>query len=427
MTDTSDINADVDGESASNGITSDLATTHAVAPQSKSRVGPYLTRQDMADIFQPDSFDVIFYHNHCPDGIGAAYPFWRENRTRFEVTQAWEELATDPAVKIVRSQSDRPFQLIGVNNHDLLPNIDLIDKVVAVVDFTFNREVIETLTCQAKYVLILDHHETTSRHVAGLDIPNLWVVIDMERSAAQIAWDWMYPPFRKDAHPSENDGYWFGSYNTNDITCSTMYNTQLSGRRILRPWFIEYIADRDLWRWQLPNSKIISKALFHGGYFRWEVLETLARMSPTEDVELRRTLISQGKHIDQVDQKNIAITCRYAVVCTFYRYRVKLVTFNPHLRSEIGNRLAGNGCDFAACANYIFLKDEWHVSLRGPTNSTINIAEICEVYGGGGHPKAGKFIIYGPKSRKWRTSTPIERVKLTSGSLHDYFYPISFG
>jgi len=64
---------------------------------------------------------------------------------------------------------------------------------------------------------VLDHHKTAEADCAGLS----YCTFDMNRSGAGITWDHFHP-----AEP--------------------------------RPWVVDYVEDRDLWRFKLPNSEELS-------------------------------------------------------------------------------------------------------------------------------------------------------------------------
>ncbi len=322
----------------------------------------------------PVEFDVVLYHDRCSDGLGAAYPFWRENKTRYIATK---EGNFTPDI--------RPFQMIGVYDHDNFPEI-VKGKNVVVVDFTYTQEATKRMCKMAKTVLTLDHHKTAERNLVGLEkLSNFYYVFDMERSGAQIAWDWVYPDSK-------------------------------------RPWFIDYIGDRDLWKFKLPNSDLINTALFYLDYFSWEKMEELYGLDSAATEKKMALLLEQGKVIQHIDRKNIDYSCKSAILCQLGNYKVKLVDNNPHLRSKIGNILAnGDDCDFAVCCRYYFDQDVWHASLRGANKSEIDISKVCEMYGGGGHAKAGAFIIHGKNSPNWKAASAEKRKKMPFGTLHDYF------
>jgi len=320
-------------------------------------------------------FDVCLYHACCPDGIGAAWCVYRENKFK-----------------------NRDFFIRGVRYNEPYP-LDLIrNRKVVIVDFSYDRETIREMCTVAKYVMILDHHDTAQRDLQGLDeeISNFSYIFDMERSGAQITWDWCY----------------------------------LDNKR---PWFIEVIADRDLWKWEYPNSKEIGKAMYHFGWYTFEKLEELYRL---EDENLRseksvrdaiiehqkRVFIEEGRTLLLLEKKDISFAVSKSVLCNFEGYRVRLASCSALIRSEVGSLLCDmRDCDFAATWRYDFATDQWWISLRASKDCGISLNKICERFGGGGHQRACGFTIHGSRSQEWENASPEILLKMAYGNLHNYF------
>lgn len=293
----------------------------------------------------PKSVDIVIYHGSCPDGITGAWPFWRENHDRIE-----RGLVT----------------FIGCT-HGQTPPDSIDGKNVIIIDFCFPRSVLISMSKVAKSILVLDHHISAQRDLDGLT--EVYQIFDMNRSGAQLAWDYVYP------------------------------GTE-------RPWFVEVVADRDLWKWEYPYSRPICKYLFYAGYYAWDKLEELQSLTPAPTI---RTMTRRGQKILDREEREIATICSRAVVTEFTvpsgaKYRVKLATCtSPTLRSDVGNRLAMDGCDFSATWQYDFLLDEWWISLR-TASSDIDLSKICSQFvRGGGHKKAAGFAIFGSKGEKLQT------------------------
>ena len=95
------------------------------------------------------------------------------------------------------------------------------------------RRQIQSVLTRANKVVILDHHDSAIRDTPDLSAENLQLVIDAGRCGCQIAWDYFHPEKQ-------------------------------------RPWFVEFVADRDLWNWRHPDSKAL--ATYHhqtGYYYDW--------------------------------------------------------------------------------------------------------------------------------------------------------------
>ena len=110
----------------------------------------------------PDNHVVCIYHDHCLDGIAAAWVVWRHFKNLgLEITL-----------------------IPGVYNKPLPEG--LAGKTVFVVDFSFDREKTEWLIENTNLVL-LDHHKSAKKALQGL------CEVDLTYSGAMLAWRYFNP------------------------------------------------------------------------------------------------------------------------------------------------------------------------------------------------------------------------------------------
>jgi hypothetical protein len=335
----------------------------------------------------PRDFEVCLYHHHCPDGIGAAWCFWRENLTRPEPED--ENQNKSPSRRQKKTLRDGCI-IQGVTFTDPLPLELVRGKNVVIMDFCFERYETIALCSAAKNVMVLDHHDTALRNLDGLhqEVSNLGYIFDMNRSGAQIAWDWYHP-------------------------------------KTPEPWFISYIADRDLWKWELPNSREIGKSLYCNRWYTFDKMEELFNLSDAHTEEYKKKFAVEGAVLIGIEEKDISYAVHKSVLCEFLGYRVRLTTCSPTIRSEVGSSICAKGdCDFAVVWRYDFESDQWWMNLRGDKDCEIHLNVLCEKYGGGGHIKASGFAIHGNNSKEWINSSSEKRSKMAHGNLHDYFVMI---
>ena len=128
------------------------------------------------------------------------------------------------------------------------------------------------LVSKAKNVVILDHHKSSESMIVEnkdkLDlIPNLYIEFDMNRSGCQMSWDYFF-----DNAP--------------------------------RPFFIDYMGDRDLWTWKLSNSKEINIGLWELGYIDSRDLTKLTSLlnEPNSKIEY---LTQIGKLIEIKNKREL--------------------------------------------------------------------------------------------------------------------------
>lgn len=313
----------------------------------------------------PTDFDVCLYHMGCPDGIGASFPFYRLTKKKGLIFHG------------VKHDEDPPWNLIEGKN-------------VVIVDFSYDKNTISKICGIVKHIVILDHHDSTFRDLQGIEnkYSNIGYIIDLDRSAAQIAWNWCY---------SFIDKY------------------------VPIPWFINIIADRDLWKWKIRNSREIGKALYHFGWYTWEKMEELYN-SNIKESKLKGIFANQGTALLEMEDKSIHYSILHSVLCEFQGYRVRITACNPKYRSEVGSKLAAKkDCDFAVIWRYSFKNDQWWLSLRSTKDCIIPINKIIEKWGGGGHFNACGFTIHGTNSKEWRDASTTERKKMAHGNMWNYF------
>ena len=290
------------------------------------------------------TFDTILYHANCPDGFTGAWVFWREFLTDAEY--------------IPQRYGQEPPDVTG--------------KTVAVVDFSYSREVLLDMVSKAEYLVVLDHHRSAERELAELDLGEKGeIVFDMNRSGAQIAWDYVY---------GAGEGLDLG-----------------------RPWFVDYVADRDLWRHALPDTKEISQALFFDDYFTdFAKLDEIDELEDEEYIsETKKRFADRGRTLLEYKNKEIASYVRQAVPVTFELmdavYTVRLVGCPRVYRSEVGNEICKEyDCDFAAMYTFDYSSNEWWISLRSLKERNVDLSGItAQLPTGGGHPQAAGFVIHG--------------------------------
>jgi oligoribonuclease NrnB/cAMP/cGMP phosphodiesterase (DHH superfamily) len=262
-------------------------------------------------------------------------------------------------------------------------------------------DMLRELCARCSKVVVLDHHKT-NLDIAGRIHPedlgiggwaaNLELVFDMTRAGCQIAWDWIT------AQIPQPDNFGASEYQT-------------------RPWFLEYVADRDLWTWRLPNSKLINTALFGLKLTITPdaIAEKLAPIRTDTDQErfITQELMPYALAAEEFNNDLLRTACNKATECQLVlprkdgesntaTYRVWLGTTIGSLRSDLGNQLCnkpfldGKLPDLAAIWHYEFSADEWWISLRCLANSWIDVSAIAKEFGGGGHRCAAGFTLKAP-------------------------------
>ena len=222
------------------------------------------------------------------------------------------------------------------------PPPDVKGKRVAILDFSFDNATTKSMIVDAEALIVIDHHK--SAVVELHDISN--TIFDMKKSGAMLAWNFF--------HPGKEP-----------------------------PKFIQYIQDRDLWKWELPYSKEFSAAF---DMVPWEFDE----YEKFEDDSVFDDAVKRGSYILAYSKTVIKKVCEKASKRNFEKYEV-LVVNSSHWMSEIGSNLSKD-CDFAMIWYYDHDDKHYRCSLRS-FHDTVDVSEISKKFGGGGHRKAAGFVL----------------------------------
>ena len=284
---------------------------------------------------------LCIYHGKCADGF----------------TAAW-------AVRKALGDCDFHAGIYGE------PPPDVTGRDVVMVDFSYKRPVLDQMASAAQTLVILDHHKTAAADLAGLPLPGsgpydpvgmlhyqrecnapcaCHALFDMDRSGAQIAWDYFHP-----------------------------------GKA--RPLLVDYVGDRDLWRFTLPLSRDVNAFVFAHEYkfAEWDHLDRLLR----DHMDVQR-VAEMGGAIEKKHHKDVA----ELVEVTRRTMRIggmdmPVANIPYTLTSDAGHLMAKHDQGVAAC--YWDTPAGRTFSLRS-TETGPDVSAIAKGYGGGGHKNAAGF------------------------------------
>lgn len=288
-------------------------------------------------------FDAIVYHGPCPDGTGGLW-----------CACHYKPIKNRYACKAGQNPTGE-YTGMNVIFVDICPKIDYLVEMVKI----------------AKYVVILDHHKSSLQMIEEnyqilSQIDNLSIEFDMARSGCQMAWDYFF-----DFKP--------------------------------RPFFIDYMGDRDLWTWKLPYSREVNTGLWELGYIDSYNLDMLTGLLEQSDTKFEN-LKTIGGLIENANKRQIDVGVSNAIEAKIQIdekiYRVWLGgNTNPTLRSDLGNVLCSKPFkdqtmpDFSASWQYDPKPDEWRISFRGIPSRAPDLSVLASKFGGGGHPMASGITI----------------------------------
>lgn len=283
--------------------------------------------------------DICIYHGNCDDGFTAAWAVWKR----------WPDCGF----------------VAGIYGRD---PPDVAGKRVLMVDFSYQRAVLERMSAVAKDITILDHHktaqtdleifsilnpvdfETIDQVLAGTQpgIGNIRAEFDMQRSGAMMAWQFCFPG-------------------------------------AIVPRFVSLVQDRDLWRYEFgDDTKRFSAALrtYQMDFTTWDGL-----IAKTYD------LIKDGEAVLRGHNINITKFIAETYFDDIGGHKVPVVNVPYHYASDTAQELLAKFPDapFAACW---FRRGDGMIqySLRSE-NSRVDVSEIAQSFGGGGHRNAAGFQV----------------------------------
>jgi len=292
--------------------------------------------------------DLIIYHKSCPDGFCAA----------FIAHQRYPE-----AILLPRDHGLEP------------PYEEVKGKDVLVLDFSWRtREQNLELAELSNTFRILDHHKTAQAVLDGLG----FATFDMNRSGAGLTWDYLYGK-DSDYETSHHSGVWEGH---------PVYQP--------RPWYVNYVEDRDLWNKKLPNTDE-ANAYIMTLPFEIEAWEGLAKTSLEDAVANGRGALAHVEHYVREGRKQAQTG---TLIFTPGRkpeepgdpgkiYHVRIVNALYMNISELAGALAQEpGIDIGI--GYFERGDGiMQFSLR--SRSDVDVSAIASSLGGGGHKNAAGF------------------------------------
>ena len=240
------------------------------------------------------------------------------------------------------------------------PPPDVTGRDVIIVDFSYKRPVLVEMAKAARTILILDHHASAERDLAEFPAPDglgyntaglegfVFALFDMNRSGAGLAWDFFNP-----------------------------------GKP--RPKLVDYVEDRDLWRFALPKSREIAAMLFSHDYdfAMWGAIA-----DDMANPEFFKGFVDEGAAIERKHKKDLAelIANTRREMC-IGGVVVPVANLPYTFASDAANEMA-QGHPFAAT---YFDKPEGRVFSLRSTKDGADVSLIAAAYGGGGHKHAAGF------------------------------------
>jgi hypothetical protein len=206
------------------------------------------------------------------------------------------------------------------------------------------------IRAQAKEVIWLDHHASQIPVHRQLG----WGTLDVTECGSSLTWKTLFP-------------------------------------QLPPPPVIDYIKDKDLWLWQLPNSRAIAAGLtatFPGDKFQGILEVDLSAMERLG----RPLLIATAERVAKAITNGVVIEAPYGLIGK----RALMVPCNQD-QNEIGDHIClpvaegGLGYDLAILV-YRKGKGRWVHSLRSSDKSSVSCSAIADARNGGGHRNSACYL-----------------------------------
>ncbi len=272
---------------------------------------------------QDDPSPLVLYHGRrCPDGFGAALAAWLYYGDRAEY--------------------------VGLDHGDVQTVADLptlAGRAVYILDFSFSAEILTAIDAQAAKLVMLDHHKSAAEKLTGFACRCGVVHFDMNKSGARLAWEFFHPE-----QPV--------------------------------PALLQYVEDRDIWKWEFPQSAAFLSALDMEGqdFARWK---EIAHFTP----EQLDAFMARGGAMDEKYRKMAHDIAEGAQPLVFNGVAGLMVNAPGMFHSLVGDILSAKTGTFALM--WSATDKGVKAGLRAQRN--FDCIALAESMGGGGHAQACGF------------------------------------
>lgn len=241
-------------------------------------------------------------------------------------------------------------------DHGDAPPEGLEGREVYLVDFCYETaEHMDMLAKTTKRLVVLDHHRSSRVFVESA--PDH--VYDEARSGATIAWSYFHP--------------------------------KMPMSRLM-----QYLEDGDLYHYALPETRNIFSYLLvlPFEFSAWDEL-ALGLEDATKRTEIMNKAAAYTEFFETLAQSSV----ERAKKVHFEGYEVYFAATHPNItmKSYVGHELYAKLPPFALIVTAH--PNGFGVSIRG--DGSVNVAQIAEKYGGGGHPGSAGFFIPNGNEMPW--------------------------
>lgn len=290
--------------------------------------------------------DLIITHKSCPDGFVAAYV----------------------------AKKRYPEAEVMFRDYNMEPPYEQVTgRDVLVTDFSWRtREENDKLASLTKSFRMLDHHKS-AREIIG-DAP--YATFDMNRSGAGLAWDYLF---------GRDSDYRIDTANIMEV------GRCFPNLYLPRPWYVNYVEDRDLWRHVLPNSRAVN-AFLASIQFDFDVWDKMVR--PLTEQQAMGYGIGALRYIESY----VRVTMNYVQSGKLFfidaegyvhEYKVSVANASYMTNSDLLDAMVQDPAVDIGISWFERADGKAHLSLC-TAKPDVDVSKIAVSHGGGGHrTKAG--------------------------------------
>jgi oligoribonuclease NrnB/cAMP/cGMP phosphodiesterase (DHH superfamily) len=283
---------------------------------------------------------VVIYHAFCADGFGAA---WAIHQAALA-----EHFGNADILYVPVTYGDRESVV-----EKLVTGLDTYHVDIHIVDFSLPHALFDRLTNVMRCVTYLDHHkgaeselEAARQTCIDQGIPE-HIVFDNDYSGCVLAWK---------------------HYHNGTVP----------------PAFLIRIEDRDLWRFQFPDTKAVAAAVYSYpmDFGVWDQFDTGDDGCVDLETEGMAILRAHNKNVSALTQDNNV---------SFYSFngiRIAVVNCAWFMVSDVCHQLLDEHPDIDAAAGYHvpqYGRAKWSFRAR---KDGVDLPTLLKQYGGGGHQAA---------------------------------------
>ena len=233
----------------------------------------------------------------------------------------------------------------GVQSLDDLPA--LAGRAVYILDFSFGPELLRAIDNQAAKLVLLDHHKSALDKLDGFACRCGVVHFDMAKSGARLAWEFFHPE--------------------RDV-----------------PALLQYVEDRDIWKWEFPESAPFLAALDMEpqDFGRWREIAGF-------DTDQLAQFMARGGAMDEKYRKLAADIASAAQPLVFNGVEGLMVNAPGLFHSLVGDLLSAQSGTFAL----MWSAGSGGVKVGLRSQRHFDCIPLAESLGGGGHAQACGFKV----------------------------------